>query len=48
MWVRDVSSVTTTELGKGREIEDVGEVALNVRESEKASLEQVAFEQRFE
>ena len=48
MWVRDISSVTTTELGKGREMEDVGKVALNVRESEKASLEQVAFEQRFE
>ena len=45
MWVRDISSVTTTELGKGREIEDVGEVVLNVRQSEKASFEQVAFEQ---
>ena len=29
--------MTTTELGKGREMEDVGELALNVGESEKAS-----------
>lgn len=39
--------MTTSELGKGREMEDVGELALNVGESEKA-LEQVTFEQRFE
>ena len=29
--------MTTTELGKGREMEDVGKLALNVGESEKAS-----------
>ena len=29
--------MTTTELGKGREMEDVGELALNVGKSEKAS-----------
>ena len=48
MWVRDKSSVTPVELGRGREMEDVSEVTINIRESEKASLEQVTFEQRFE